>query len=423
MLQGILIIAIFLFFAVLMYLQKIPTFFALFLMSILIPLVAGAPLTGDDGILKIVNDGSYNLASSIPALLFGAWVGEIMNQTGITKSIIRTASELAGDKPLVVAIVMYLVVAGLFTSLTGLGAHIMVAMLVLPILTAVGIKPVAASCFLIMARTSGLIFNMSQWSLYMSATGLEVDPIRKFAQIVSITGVVVGILFIIFELKIKKTTAWAAPVAEEEPEEVSEKKVPILAYLTPIVPFIFVIGLKWQIIPALLVAALYGAITTSWKNLFPVLSKTIHEAFKSSAPALVLYLMIGMVLLSMKNAFVKKYLLELVGPILPSGQIGYILFFALLAPLCLYRGPLNLWGMGSGVIGLLVEAGTMPAMAIVAGFLAVQLIQLSSDPTNTHDVWTADYFGLEVGQLTKGMIVPMWIGTVIATIIASFIYF
>ena len=207
MVQGIIIIAVFLFFAVLMYRQKIPSFLALLLMAILIPLVAGAPLSGDDSILGIVNAGSYKLASSIPALLFGAWVGEIMNQSGITKDIIRRASELAGDKPLVVGIVMYVVVALLFTTLTGLGAHIMVAMLVLPILTAVGIKPIAASCLLIMARATGLVFNMSQWTIYMSATGLEVDPIKNFAIIVCCCGMVIGLLFVVYQLKIKKATA------------------------------------------------------------------------------------------------------------------------------------------------------------------------------------------------------------------------
>lgn len=421
MIQGVLIVAVFLVFAVLMYMQKIPSFFALFSMAIIIPLVAGAPLSGENSILDIVNAGSYKLASSMPALLFGAWVGEIMNETGITKDIIRRASELAGDKPLVVAIVMYIVVALLFTSLTGLGAHIMVAMLVLPILTAVGIKPVAAACLLIMARSTGLVFNMSQWSLYMNVTGLEVDPIKNFAIIVSACGMVVGILFIIYQLKIKKAAAWAAPVKANGLE--TENKVPVLALLTPLVPFPLVIGLKWAIIPALIATALYGAVITSWKNLFPVLSKTIHEAFKTSAPALVLYVMIGMILSAMQNPFVSDSLLSVVGPILPSSGLGFILFFVLLAPLCLYRGPLNLWGMGAGVIGLLVAAGTMPAMAICAGFLAVQLIQLSSDPTNTHNVWTADYFGLEVNTLTKSMLPAMWIACGIAAIIGSFLYF
>ncbi len=421
MLQGIAVVLIFLFFAYFMFRQKIPSFFALFLMSILIPLVAGAPIAGENSILTILNDGSFNLASSMPALLFGAWVGEIMNETGITKDIIRRASELAGDRPFIVAVVMFAVVALLFTTLTGLGAHIMVGMLVLPILGAVGIKPLTASCILIMARTTGIIFNMSQWSLYMSVSGLDVDPIKNFAFIASMCSLVLSLCYIVYHLKIRKAAAWAMPVKNTAAE--TERKVPLVALLTPLVPFPLVIGLGWEIIPALIAGALYGAITTSWRDLFPVLSKTIHEAIKSSAPALVLYMMIGMVLVAMKNPFVSEKLLAFVGPVLPSNGIGFVLFFVLLAPLCLYRGPLNLWGMGAGVIGLLIAAGTMPAMAVCAGFIAVQLIQLSSCPTNTHNVWTADYHNLEVNSLTKSMLPFMWGATAAAAVIASFIYF
>ena len=133
--------------------------------------------------------------------------------------------------------------------------------------------------------------------------------------------------------------------------------------------------------------------------------------------------MIGMILSAMQNPFVSDKLLAFVGPVLPGSRVGYIIFFVLLAPMCLYRGPLNLWGMGAGVLGLLVSAGTMPTMAIVAGFLAVQLIQLSSDPTNTHNVWTADYFNLEVNTLTKVMLPAMWIACAIAVLVGSFIYY
>lgn len=421
MIQGVPIIIVFLIFAYLMFRQKIPSFLALFLMTLIIPAIAGAPLNGEDGILEIVGKGSYKLASSFPALLFGAWVGEIMNETGITKDIIRRSSELAGDRPLTVAIVMYIVVSVLFTALTGLGAHIMVAMLVLPILSAVGIKPIAASCILIMARSTGLVFNMSQWSLYMSVTGLPVDPIKNFAIIVSACGMVMGMIFIVFQLKVKRSTAWAVPVDRDGFE--ADRKVPALALLTPLVPFPLVIGLGWDIIPALLVGALYGAVITSWRNIIPVLSKTIHEAFKASAPALVLYVMIGMILLAMQNGFVSDKLLAIVNPIFPTSGLSFALFFIVLAPLCLYRGPLNLWGMGAGVLGLLTASGKLPPMAICAGFLAVQLIQLSSDPTNTHNVWTADYHDLEVNSLTKTMLPFMWCAAAVAAVIAAFMYF
>ncbi len=422
MVQGILMIAVFLGFSVLMFRQKIPSFLALLLMAVVLPLVAGAPLYGEDGVLAIVNTGSYRLASSIPALFFGAWVGEIMNERGVTKDIIRRASELAGDRPIIVAIVMYVVVAVLFTSLTGLGAHIMVAMLVLPILTAVGIKPLTASCLLLMARSTGLVFNMSQWTLYMAVTNLDVDPIRKFAMIVAIVGLVVGLSFVIFELKIKKATSWAAPVNIVGLK--SEEKVPLLALLTPFVPFVFVIGLDWDIIPALLVTALYCGVITSWRsNLLAVLSKTIHEALKVCAPSTVLFIMVGIILNSVGNPYVSEKLLLICDPILPTTALAFFLFFAIGAPLCMYRGPMNMWGMGSGVLGLLVASGRVAPIALCAGFLSIHFMQLSTDPTNTQNVWTADYFGIEVNQLTKRILPPTWAAAIISAAIATFIYF
>jgi Mg2+/citrate symporter len=421
MVQGILLLVIFLFFAFLMFKQKIPTALALLFMAILMTAVAGAPLMGDNSIVKMLEAGSYGLASSILALLFGAWLGEIMNETGITKDIIRRASELGGDRPFSVAIIMTIVVAVLFTALTGLGAHIMVGMLVLPIYSAVGIKPLTASCLLIMARTTGIIFNMSQWQLYMNVTGLPVDEIKNFAAIASIAGAIVTFAFIIIELKIKKTMAWEIPSASGKIEET--KKVPLVSLITPLVPFPFVIVLKWPIIPALLVGVLYGAVTTSFRDIFRILNKTIHEAVKSAAPALVLMITIGIVLQAVNNAFVKEKVLAFITPVLPGSAVSFALFFIILAPLCLYRGPLNLWGMGSGVIGLMVTAAIMPSMAVVAGFISVQLIQLSSCPTNTHNVWTADFFNLEVNALTVKIIPFMWLATAIAAVTGACIYF
>lgn len=421
MVQAILILVVFLFFAFLMFKQKIPSFLALLLMSVIIPLIAGTPLNGKDGLLQIINAGSFGLASSIPALVFGAWVGEIMSETGISKDIVRRASELAGDRALTVAVVMYLIVSVLFTSLTGLGAHIMIAMLVLPIFSAVGIKPLAAACIMILANTTGSLFNMSLWTVYLGITKLTVDQIKPFAVIAFLCSLVAGLLYIFYELKIKKAAAWAMPV--ETPQIETETKVPLISLLTPLIPFPLVIGLHWDIIPALIVGAFFGAITASYKRLFQVLSKTLHEAIKTTAPALVLFIMIGIVLKAVQNSHVSETLLPFITPVLPHSGITFALFFILLVPLALYRGPLQLWGMGAGVAGLMISAQTMTPMAICAAFLAIQLVQHSCDPTNTYNVWTADYEGLEVNSLTVSMLPVMWLGTAVAIVIASFMYF
>ena len=184
MVNGVLVIVIFLLFAILMLLQKISTFKALLFMSILIPLACFVPLTGDAGILAIVSGGSTRMASSITALVFGAWLGQIMNETGITRDLIRRATELGGDRPFALSIAISVVVALIFTALSGLGSTIMVGTLVLPILTAVGIRPAVAGTMFLFARAVGYSLNLYIWSLFTDVTGMSVAEVKNFGIVV-----------------------------------------------------------------------------------------------------------------------------------------------------------------------------------------------------------------------------------------------
>lgn len=420
--KGIILLAIFFVFAFLMFKQKISTFLALVGMALCIAVAGGIPFDGKDGILNaVVERGSFNIASSIMALLFGAWLGEIMNETGITKDIIRRASELGGDRPVLMAMLMGAVVAILFTALTGLGAAIMVGTLVLPILTAVGVRPLVAGCIFIFARTIGMIFNLTTWQLYLNVTKLPLEVISNFAAIVAIAGVFGLIAFILFELRTTRV-AWSIRTSELN-VELAMKKVPLAALLTPIVPFPLVIIFKWPIIPALLAGCLYGAIVSSPRDCLRVLTKTVHEGVKSAAPALVLMIAIGMVLVAVGNKGVSGSIATLLTPVMPTTALGYAAFFILLAPLALYRGPLNMWGLGSGIIGVMIATKAVPATAIAAAFLSAQFIQLSADPTNTHNVWTADFLGIEVNDITRKYLLYVWSVCAVGVLFATFLYF
>src|SRR5690554_4442140 len=109
MLNGILIIALFLILAVLMFIRKIPTLLAIPIMAIGIAIIAGVPFGGDDGVLsQIIQKGATRLADAYAVLIFSTWLGQIMLQTGISKSIIKFAAELGGDKPLLISISLFI---------------------------------------------------------------------------------------------------------------------------------------------------------------------------------------------------------------------------------------------------------------------------------------------------------------------------
>ncbi|WP_461365175.1 hypothetical protein [Candidatus Darwinibacter acetoxidans] len=168
MFQAVLMIIFFLVIAVLMITRKLPSLIALPLLAIGIALIAGVPLKGVDEtgkdiglISNIIEAGSIRLASAFTAVMFGAWLGVVMEQTGIAQRIIKIAAELGGDRPFWIALAILVALTILFTSMGGLGAVIMLGSIVLPILISVGIAPLAAACIFLFGMAGGLALNVS----------------------------------------------------------------------------------------------------------------------------------------------------------------------------------------------------------------------------------------------------------------------
>ena len=324
---------------------------------------------------------------------------------------------------------MSAVIGVLFTSLQGFGATIAVGTIVLPILTAAGIKPKIAAAIFMISRTMGNLFNLTQWSLYIKIAAVSIVEIKSFAIYVTSIMAVGLILFILIEMKFreKRAFAWAVDIEQKidsipNGKKVNGKSVPLISLLTPLIPLIFVMGFDWPITPALFVGVLYGAFTTSYKDSIRVLTKSINEGIKSGIPAIILLIGAGMLLATVSLPQVTDKLLPIVQLVIPTNPLSYILFFALLAPLALYRGPMNLWGMGSGVMLLMIMAHTVPVMAICAGFFAAHVIQLSSDPTNSHNIWASDYVGVGVNELTLKMLPYVWGMAAVIVVIGAIKY-
>jgi hypothetical protein len=94
--------------------------------------------------------------------------------------------------------------------------------------------------------------------------------------------------------------------------------------------------------------------------------------------------------------------------IIPANAFAYVLIFGLAAPLALYRGPLNVWGLGYGVAALLLASNQMPAAAIMAMLLTVGQVQGICDPTNTHNVWLANELRVDVQTLMWRTLPYIW---------------
>lgn len=432
MLQGTLIIVAFVIIAALLMTKKIPTLLALPLMAVVICVIAGVPAVGVDAdgkaigwLQTVLEAGTVRMGSAIMAVIFGAWLGELMNKTGVTETIIKKSAELGGDRPLIVTLIMGAAVAVLFTTLNGLGSIIMVGSIVLPILISVGVPAMSAACIFLMAFTCGLTFNIANWKSFSNIFSLEIAQIQSFAIYMLIATVIATLILIVLEFKKNGVKfAFSAPVEETESKQVTGVRG-ALAMLTPIIPIVLVAAFKVPVCPAFIAGIIWILIFTSksFSKAMNLLVKTCYDGITNSGPAIILMIGIGILYLAVTHSMVKAVLNPFLLAVVPSNKVGYIIFFSLLAPLALYRGPMNLFGLGSGIAALVIGLGTLSPMAVMAAFLAAERIQGCGDPTNTQNVWTANFCEVDVNGITKKLLPYLWTIAVVGVVIGAVLYF
>lgn len=421
MLQGILILLFMLIIMALMVTRKMPTVLALFVLTVGICLIGGVPAVAVDadgkaiGFLQVVMQaGAVKLGDAMMVAVFAGWLGMVMEKTKISETMIKKGAELGGDKTLVVTLVLFIVASLLFTTVNGLGTVIMVGTIVVPILVSVGSDKFTATAVMLFAYCVGNNVNLSNCNSLAAVIGAEFDDVFRIQVICGAAAFVSGILFFVMRYKRNgRKYAFSAPAVESE-EDIYEIKGAsgMLAMLTPIIPLLLVIGFKFPLIPSFLMAILWGCLFTSWKagwrRTMNMLTKALFDGFSAAAPSVTLMIGIGMLLQAINQPSVKSVLAPIMQTVTPSTTIGFVIFFIVLAPLCLYRGPLNLWGLGAGIAALMVSLNVLPLNAVMGGFCAVSAMQLLCCPTNTHNVWVTSYTGEEVTSVSRRLLPWIW---------------
>ncbi len=394
-LAGIAMLAIFAVAAALMYVRAMPALLAVPLMALALAAVAGA---GIGGLQTTIVDGTTRLAPVIVTVIFGALLSRVTLSTGIAETIVTYAAEFGGDRPALLALALCVAVAVLFTSLTGLGAIIMVGSIVLPIMLTIGVPRRTAATLFMLAFALGFIFNIAQWTFYTKTFGVDRAQMQPFAY--ALAGVDALALVAFAAVRFRVTRAYATwALAPDEP--LARKRAPAFALIAPVLPIVFYFGLGMNPIVAFVLAALYGVVTTRPRDAIPTLVASAIRGLEDVAPAVLLFMGIGMLLVATGLPPVKAALSPLVAAIAPRSWLGYVVLFGMFSPLALYRGPLNPFGVGIAVYTVLAGLGILPAVTLVAAIMAVVQVQNVCDPTNTQNVWVANFTGVRVDEITK----------------------
>lgn len=392
--MGYAILALMVVGVVLMLTRVLPTAFALVLLALGIAILAGAPLTGDEGsiLTTVLQTGASTLAATMIAVLLGSWLGTLMDDTGIAATLVRRIVEFGGERPSVVALGVF-AVAILCGSITGSAPAAMLAGVVgIPAMIAVGVTPVVAGGTVLMGIAAGSPLELPVWQFLSDALGAPVAEVRTVMIRLFPLALVAGIAYVLVETRRRGARhAWAV----RAPASTRRATAPWYALLTPIVPIVLALGLEVPIVPSLIAGVLYALVTTTRPGAYGERAlRSLYRAFDTAGPPIVLFIAIGMLLAAVKLPGAVSALTPIVSGISPAGAVAFAVVFALLVPLCLFRGPLNVFGLGAGVAGVLVSGGIYPMPAVVGLMASYNQVFGVSDPTSTQTVWSAQYAGV-----------------------------
>jgi hypothetical protein len=470
-----------------MFFRKIPAIIALPLMAFFISFAGGIQFS--DIIKYVVGEGSVKLFQAYTIAMFGSMLSVMMQKTGVAEAFIKKGAELSGDNPWIISIIMLFLIISLFTTLGGLGAIIMVATIVLPIMSSVGVGPMTAVGIFLFGLSIGGLLNVGNWAVYISVMNLTIEQIKPFAMLMLIISVIAGIIYITIQLykdgqdiNFKKiilnssiilflisisylifTNYLSTDIQKFLLNSLSaigntfkviiisgivilflvaflrillnknESQNPHwISFFSPFIPLFLILIYDVNFIAAFILGLLFAFLSTYKKGSLNIFISSCFEGGGVVMPAVTLMFGIGMLLVAIMGPGIelKQYpngwpVLNLIKPlileIIPTNAFSYILTFTIAAPLALYRGPLNVWGMGYGIAAVFLASGMNPG-AIMGLLLAVGQIQGISDPTNTHNVWLANEMRVDVQKVLWNTIPYTWVLAFAGLVISALMF-
>ncbi|MDT0446279.1 TRAP transporter large permease subunit [Streptomyces johnsoniae] len=414
--MGIVILLIMLVGVVLMLTRKLPTAFALVVLGVVIALVVGAPLTGEASVFDtVLQEGAAKLAATMIAILLGSWLGKLLDETGIAGTLVRKIVEFGGDRPTVVALGV-LAISALVGTVTGSAPAAMLAGIIgIPAMIAVGVPKVTAAGTILMGIAAGMPFELPIWQFFSTALDLPVDTVRGFMMKLFPFAAFFAVLFVLVETRrrgVEHTWSLRSVGADQEERPSRRRRLgdaPWYALFTPAVPLVLALGFEVAIIPSLLAGVLYALVTTTRpRDMNTRLLRTLYAGFEVAAPPIALFIAIGVLLAAVQLPDSIAALEPLVEAVSPQNPVLFVLIFTALAPLCLYRGPLNVYGLGAGIAGVLIASGIYPAVAVLGLMASYNQVFGVADPTSTQTVWSAQYSGVSPQQVMIRTLPYVW---------------
>lgn len=359
-------------------------------------------------------------------VLWGAWFGRVLMETGIAATLIRKTVELGGDRPMVTVTLLNIVTAVIFTSMTGAGPVIAIGVIILPILMSLGI-PKAIALFSFMGSVAaGIYLNPVNFTQYR-AFFITPDELPDFTlgwytkhwglYALLIMLILTTVLSAIYLSKQKTSHAWAA----RSQSSGGAQNAPAISLIAPIIPVLGAIFLNLSVILGFVIAGFYalfvcGKMKGSFKDSCQLVNKMYFDGVVDTAP------LVGFLLtLPMFNEVAKlasPYFQAVVGPIMPTSILVICILFAVLAPMGLFRGPMTLVGCGAATLGVIMNIGDFSVPFLYAIFAIPTItMNIGSCITQSWVAWGLAYTKVESRDFLKLSIPNGWLVSILLYIV------
>ncbi len=357
----------------------------------------------------ILRAGSLTLYATIIATLFGGMFAMYVKNLGIAERLVYWTAEFAGERPLVIAAAVFVVTAIIFTSVGGLGTVIMLGAIVLPVLRSLGISPVVGSGLFLMAIAAGGTLHPVSRRLWLDFYGIPGATLDSILWSIVAVYVALAAGWIVWGTRRSLRSSFQS-VPSDAAAAAPRAAVPAWLMASPLAPVLLVYVAGVEEIAAFVASIAYMYLCVCRRRgAVRLLSRSLIEGAQTVVPPVLLMLGIGILVTALGTPPVQGYFRPLVEAVAPQSRWSYVLLFGLAAPLALYRGPLNVWGMGLAVSATLLATTPLPPAAILVALLAAGMLQGICDPTNTANVWVAGFQGIATTQILRYTLLPVWI--------------
>ncbi len=362
--------------------------------------------------MKLVwQDSVASYGATIAIIVFGAWFGKIIVDTGIAGSIIKKVVELAGDRALLTVMLLVVVNTAIFTSAFGVGSVMAIGMIVLPIMFSMGIRKNVALAAYMFSVAAGMWLNIayvSQFYVFFGKDLYQRPEYIRFALVATAIHLVVALAFVVFHHLTSRGTrrAWAAKAVSD-----STATAPAYSFIVPFIPIVMVAVFGWQPVPSFLLGIFSGILLTrnmtSYKRVVDVAQKTLYDGVAESG--LLIGMLYGVNIFQAAAKEAAPILQKLLGGIIPNSPLVVAIAFGVLALLGLFRGPLMIFGSGAATVAILQAQGVFSPWTMFGLFLIIPVVIVANTcPTQSWGMWGLSYSKVEPRTYLRTGVLWSW---------------